>query len=162
MKGFLESNFKPDEPLRRVANVQQQNRVANVLMQTKGIGCTIQRNYGAQGFGWYIVCADNSDIAVPGGIKIAARTFSVDSTDKADYGQNQFTGSDSVAYDSTHDIPVRFDIFTHTTDTGDSANKSIRMHLKVAAKGTPVEALCRTAAGTLVWAELTDTCTPPP
>ena len=54
MRNFLKI-FWPEEPLRKVANVRQQNRIANILNDIKGVGCTIQKDYGREGRGWKIV-----------------------------------------------------------------------------------------------------------
>lgn len=57
---FLD-NFTPNQPLRQVANVTQQNRIANILNDLQGVGCKVEKDFGREGRGWKIVVENDSD-----------------------------------------------------------------------------------------------------
>jgi hypothetical protein len=54
--------FKPEDPLRLVANVRQQNRIANILNDIQGVNCRIIKPTNADGKGWMIVVDGSSDL----------------------------------------------------------------------------------------------------
>ena len=62
--------FKPGDPVRNVANVEDHNRVANILNDLKGIGCRIQKPVNGEGRGWTIIVDGTSDIDPPDNIQI--------------------------------------------------------------------------------------------
>ncbi len=51
---FLET-YPAETPLRKVANVKQQARIANILMDIEGVGVVVQRDFSREGRGWKIV-----------------------------------------------------------------------------------------------------------
>ena len=69
--------YKPEEPLRLVANVRQQNRIANVLEDIEGIGCRIEKPQNLEGMGWKIVVGDGGDAENPDGSTPGAYQFEV-------------------------------------------------------------------------------------
>ena len=54
--------YKPEDPLRKVSNVDEVNRVHRILNDIKGIGCRIEKPRGANGLGWRIVVDGSSDL----------------------------------------------------------------------------------------------------
>ena len=59
------SRFVPETPLRKVANVRQQNRIANILEDIQGIGCRILKPTDREGLGWRIMLDGSSDVEPP-------------------------------------------------------------------------------------------------
>jgi len=149
---FLQSDFQGGDPLRKVANARQQNRIATILNTIQGWGCRVVRNYSAEGRGWYIVVDGTSDQPIPDSfapyVSSPASKFAVDSADAPDYGNNQF--SLPGTYDSSADIVV-----THAINT--AGTRTIRFFVEVGT-GTPTHVLGKTSTGTLCWVTLTDTC----
>lgn len=52
--------YKPEDPLRKVCNVDQQNKIANVLNTIQGVNCRIVKT--ASGLGWTIIVDGGSDV----------------------------------------------------------------------------------------------------
>lgn len=55
--------FSPEAPLRRVCNVVQMNRIANVLNNIEGVNCRIDKPTHAEGRNWKIIVDGTTDIA---------------------------------------------------------------------------------------------------
>jgi len=54
--------FLPEDPIRKVANVRQQNRIANILNGIQGVNCRVVKPTAGEGKGWLIVVDGGSDI----------------------------------------------------------------------------------------------------
>lgn len=54
--------YKPGDPVRLVANVEETNRVHRILDDLQGIGCRIVKPRGANGKGWRIIVDGTSDL----------------------------------------------------------------------------------------------------
>jgi len=54
--------YKAEDPLRKVANVEEVNRVHRILNDIKGVGCRIEKPQGANGLGWKIVVDGSTDL----------------------------------------------------------------------------------------------------
>jgi len=54
--------YKAEDPLRMVANVEEVNRVHRILNDIKGVGCRIEKPQGANGLGWRIVVDGSTDL----------------------------------------------------------------------------------------------------
>ena len=65
---FLRSNFKGGDPVRITAGAVQQNRVANVLKNIRGMGCRIIKPVDGDGKNWLIVVDGKTDVPFPSGI----------------------------------------------------------------------------------------------
>ena len=63
--GWLTNTFKRGDPLRKVANHTQANRIANVLLDIKGVGCRIEKPTNADGRGWKVIVDGSSDEPFP-------------------------------------------------------------------------------------------------
>lgn len=59
--------FKPETVLRKVCNVIQMNRIANILNNIQGVNCRIVKPTNAEGRNWMIVVDGGSDILPPEG-----------------------------------------------------------------------------------------------
>ena len=59
---FLFGKFKADDPLRKVANVKQANRIANILNDITGEGCHIDKPTNAEGLGWRVIVPPYVDV----------------------------------------------------------------------------------------------------
>jgi len=66
LRNFL-SRFRAGDPVAKVANVRQANRVANILEDITGIGCRIAKPTDAEGKGWQIIVDGSSDVQPPDG-----------------------------------------------------------------------------------------------
>jgi len=53
--------YKPEDPLRLVCNVEEKNRVHRILNDIKGIGCRIEKPMGGNGLGWRIIVGNGTD-----------------------------------------------------------------------------------------------------
>ena len=65
--GWLNNTFKRGDPLRKVANHTQANRIANVLLDIKGVGCRIEKPTNADGRGWKVIVDGTTDEEFPEG-----------------------------------------------------------------------------------------------
>jgi hypothetical protein len=65
---FLRSNFKGGDPVRVTAGAVQQNRVANVLKNIRGMGCRLIKPVGGEGKNWLVVVDGKTDVPFPSGI----------------------------------------------------------------------------------------------
>lgn len=54
--------YKPGDPVRLVANVEETNRVHRILDDVQGIGCRIEKPRNANGRGWRIIVDGTSDL----------------------------------------------------------------------------------------------------
>ena len=52
--------FKSEDPLRAVGNVEDHNRIANILNTIEGIGCRFVKDLHSDGRGWKIIVGDGT------------------------------------------------------------------------------------------------------
>jgi hypothetical protein len=62
---FLREDFKPGDPVRKVAGARQARRIARVLNDIQGIGCRIEKPKNAEGYGWRVILDGSSDLPYP-------------------------------------------------------------------------------------------------
>ena len=56
--------FRRNDPLRKVCNVRQMNRIANILNNIEGVGCRVIKPTDAEGRNWKIIF-NGSDLDIP-------------------------------------------------------------------------------------------------
>ena len=98
--------FKSEDPLRAVGNVEDHNRIANILNTIEGIGCRIHKPLNGDGRGWAIIVDGSSDITPPVdlhpvGVKESIEYDTSDNklhfvNDTATPGNRQYYGTDTA------------------------------------------------------------------
>lgn len=61
MAGGWFKTYPPGTPVRLVANVEENNRIRNILNDIRGIGCRIEKPAGLNGLGWRIIVGSGTD-----------------------------------------------------------------------------------------------------
>jgi hypothetical protein len=67
IRHFL-SRFIEGDPLRKVGNVRDKNRVHNILEDIVGVNCRIEKPINQDGLGWRIIVDGSSDEPLPEGV----------------------------------------------------------------------------------------------
>lgn len=62
MAGGWFKTYAPGTPVRQVANVEENNRIRNILNDIQGVGCRIEKPRGANGLGWRIIVDNRTDL----------------------------------------------------------------------------------------------------
>lgn len=62
MAGGWFKTYAPGTPVRLVANIEENNRIRNILNDIQGIGCRIVKPRDANGLGWKIVVDGGTDL----------------------------------------------------------------------------------------------------
>lgn len=62
MAGGWFKTYAPGSPVRLIANVEENNRIRNILNDIQGIGCRIEKPRGANGLGWRIIVGSGTDV----------------------------------------------------------------------------------------------------
>lgn len=102
------SLYKSGDPVRAVGNVQDHNRVANILNDIEGIGCHVEKPTNGEGRGWKIVVDKGQD-----------RYVAVDTGNTPGYLAAQF--ADTAASDSLSLLVYR------DTVQGSTPNQKVRL-----------------------------------
>jgi hypothetical protein len=160
---FLTTDFKTGDPLPKVVNARNLNRIGNILMSLRVVGGHLDRSFSAEGTDWLLVIDGANDTPTPDGIysPTSDRLFAVDSLSKSRLGAVNFTGADSTGYNASRDLHVRHDVCADSVFSG-VAYRQIRQYLQVSdTTAAPTQALCRTAAGRLRWVTLDSACPAP-
>lgn len=148
--------FAPEEPLRKVSNVKQRNRIANILADIRGIGCRISKPTNAEGSGWAIIVDGSSDVPLDSGISSVDRLVAINDNDTPGQLEVKLYGQTFTAQDS-NDIGLQWDI----ADT--NGLNLVRYHIKAAVwNGTDTLSYIvgKTGSGSIVLVPVTDTCAP--
>jgi hypothetical protein len=56
------TEYPPGTPVRRIANVEEANRIRRILNDIKGVGCRIEKPENANGLGWRIIVDGTTDV----------------------------------------------------------------------------------------------------
>lgn len=64
---FLNEDYRPEDPLRKVVSARQQRRIARILNDFQGVNCRVEKPSDAEGRGWRIVVDGTTDIEDPRG-----------------------------------------------------------------------------------------------
>lgn len=146
---WLTNTFKAGDPLRKVANARQQNRIANILNGLYGIGCRVHKPTDGEGRGWAIICDGSSDTECPEGVITGDRRFAITDTDHAHNWSHKVLGEDTAAslYDTSTSMLVRWQM----VDTGIGL---VRLFIPAGNTITPTHALCRSSSNVLGWVSL--------
>jgi hypothetical protein len=152
---FLDAKFRPEDPLRKVANVQNMNRIGNILNNIQGLGCTIVKNIGDNGLGWIIKVDGSSDVEpdTETHVQITDRYVQVNAADEPGYLEDKIWRTDSSAYSDTADLAVSWDTVADT-NTGTRQ----RLHVKLGWITNPTHVVGMDSTGAIGWVATTDTC----
>jgi hypothetical protein len=148
---FLRSDFKAGDPIFRVCNARNLNRIGRVLETIEGVGCRVVRNYSAEGGGWKIVVDGSSDagpLPDSAGILTSDRLCAVDSVSKGRLHANNIYGYDSAGCDTLNDIPISFEVITDSRAPWHQVRHFIRVSDTLSGSQ---EMLARDGQGNLMW-----------
>jgi hypothetical protein len=145
--------FAPETPLRKVCNVQDRNRIANILGDITGVGCRIDKPLNGEGYGWRIIVDGSTDEIPDTGYVGVDRKFAIGN------GDNPGTAIQKIAGYPADTAGLANAMFC----SWDAHENQVRLHIPVytvAQKGPPAYILGRTTGNDLVWVPVTDTCDP--
>jgi hypothetical protein len=151
---FLRTDFQSGDPVRKVANARNLNRIGRILETLQVIGGRLERNYAAEGSGWVLVIDGTSSTAIPEAVSIQTSDmrFAVDSYSQSRLGRYNFYGYDTTGF-GTDCIPVAV-----TVDASGS-DRQLRHYVRVTGTSTtPSYMLGLDTQGNLVKVAVTDTC----
>ena len=147
---WLTNTFRAGDPLRKVSNARQANRLANIWNDITGIGCRIDKPINAEGRGWHIIVDGSSDITPPAGVVTVDRKFAVDTSDIPGTWATKVMGKDTAGslYDTVTSPLVRWE------SVSDGGVERVRLFIDAANTITPKYLLGRDSLGSLGWVEL--------
>jgi hypothetical protein len=151
---FLRTDFRAGDPVRKVANARNLNRIGRILETIRVVGGRLQRDYSCEGAGWILVIDGASDANIPSDVAVLTsdRMFAVDSYSSSRLGRDNFYGYDTTGFDANC-IPVAV-----TVDASGS-DRQLRHYVRVTGTSTtPSYMLGLDTQGNLVKVAVTDTC----
>ena len=148
---FLDAANKSGDPLRKVANAGNMNKIGNILNTIQGAGCRVIKNTASGGRGWIILVDGSSDLPVDSPVA-RDKLVTVDRSDVPGSLVDKIYRADSAAVDS-NDLRVSWTTVSDTT-----WGKRLDLHVKLGTITAPVKVLGQDSAGTIGWVVATDTC----